>query len=101
MPFELKLASLVVFLIVHGVVHFKGWYYDYERVDMLTHFLGGLALGAFLKDYEIAIALFVGWEFFEMLLVRESRDSFKEDPLNKISDVFFGVIGFAFGFEFL
>ncbi|MDP6670506.1 MAG: hypothetical protein QGI60_01680 [archaeon] len=101
MSFELKLAALAVFLIVHGVAHFKGWYYTPERVDMLTHFLGGLALGGFLKDYEIAVPIIFGWEFFEMLLVRESRAAFKENPFNKISDLFFGILGFAFGFEFL
>ena len=100
MSFELKFAILGIFLIVHLTAHWKKWYYTEPRIDMVTHLLGGLALGAFLKDFEVAIALIIGWEIFETLLIKENRQAFRENPLNKVSDLFFGIIGFAFGFEF-
>ncbi len=101
MGLELKLATLAVFLFVQGLAHRGRWYYRYQRIDMLTHFLGGLVVGAFLKDFEIAIVLIVAWEILEMLLVRENREAFRERPLNKISDLFFGILGYYFGFDFL
>ncbi len=100
MALELKVALAALFIIVHSVAHTKGWYYRFPRVDMLTHFIGGLVVGAFIKDFEIAIALIVVWEFIEMVLVSQRSSQFKEDPLNKLSDVFFGFVGFVFGFEF-
>jgi hypothetical protein len=101
MSLGIKMAALAVFLFVQGLAHWRKWYYRYQRIDMLTHFLGGLALGAFLKDFEAAIALIVAWEFLEMLLVRENRKAFREKPLNKASDLFLGVLGYTFGLEFL
>ncbi len=100
MGIEIKVAVLLIFLIVHIVAHYKNWYYKYERIDMLTHFLGGLALGAFIKSYEVSIALIIAWEAMEHLLITEKRQAFREDPLNKLSDLFFGILGFIFGFDF-
>ena len=101
MPFEVKIAALAAFLIVHFTAHFKGWYYSKPQIDMLTHLLGGLVLGAFVKDAVFAITLIIAWELMEMLLVREKRETFKEKPLNKISDLLFGIVGYYFGFELL
>jgi hypothetical protein len=97
---DAKVALLAIFIIVQAMAHWRRWYYRYQRIDMLTHFLGGLVVGAFLKDFEIAIALIFAWEAVETLLVRENREAFRENPLNKISDLFFGFLGFYFGFEF-
>ena len=96
-----QIASIAIFLIIHGTAHWQKWYYKYPRIDMITHFFGGLALGAFIKDWQIALALIIAWELLEMLLVKENREAFKERPLNKLSDLFFGIIGFMFGLEFL
>jgi len=68
---------------------------------MITHFLGGLVLGAFVKDWQIAIALIVGWEVLETLLITGHRRAFRENPLNKLSDLFFGIMGYFFGFELI
>ena len=50
---EIKLAVLAIFLITHGIASWKKWYYKKPSVDTITHFLGGLALSAFVKDWEI------------------------------------------------
>lgn len=101
MGLEIKIAAAAVFLTVHSIAHFKGWYKTKPNIDMVTHFLGGFALGGLLKSWEIAIILFLGWEVIEMLVASGSRGTWKESTLNKVSDLFFGILGFYFGMELL
>ena len=96
-----KFAVAFIFLFVHWTARNRGWYYTHARIDMLTHLLGGLTLGAFLKDIEVSVLLIFSWELIEMILVRKERTAFKENPLNKLSDLFFGLLGFIIGFEML
>jgi len=91
---EGKIILLVLFLAAHIIASWKKWYDKRPVVDTITHFLGGLVLGAFLKDWMVAVAIIVGWEIFEMLLVSKHWRSFRETPLNKIRDVLFGLLGF-------
>lgn len=100
MSLWLKIAVLCLFLLVHGTATWRRLYYKYERIDMITHLLGGLALGAFIKDLEIGFAIIFGWEILEMALVRENRAAFRENPWNKASDLFFSAVGYYFGIEF-
>jgi len=96
-----KFLILVIFLAVHLVAHVKGWYYTRPSIDTITHFLGGLALSAFVKDWATAIALIVGWEILEMLLVNKRWHAFRETPLNKARDILIGLLGFVIGVDLL
>ena len=98
---EIKIGVLVIFLTAHGIAAWKKWYYKKPSVDTITHFLGGLALSAWIKDWGIAIALIVGWEFLEMLLVSKHWNAFREKPLNKVRDVLIGLLGFVIGVDML
>ena len=92
--FEIKFAILAVFLIAHFAAFYKKWYYKRPQIDTITHFLGGLAVGAFVKDWGVAIALIVGWELLEILMVSKYWNAFRETPLNKVQDGLFGLLGF-------
>lgn len=92
---EAKILVLAVFLAVHCIASWKKWYYKRPEIDTITHFLGGLAVGAFIKDWAIAMALIIGWEFLEMLLVSRHWKAFRETPWNKVRDFLLGVLGFA------
>ncbi len=96
---EGKILILAIFLAAHLLASWRKWYYSRPSVDKITHFLGGLALGAWVPDWTVAIALILGWEFFEMMLVNKKWKAFRESPINKITDVLFGLLGFfvAFG----
>jgi hypothetical protein len=96
-----KLSVLAIFLLVHGIASWRKWYYKKPEIDMLTHFLGGLALSAFLKDMQIAFALIVAWEILEVLLIKEGKKAFREKPLNKLRDVAMGMIGYIVGLDTL
>lgn len=96
-----KFLVLTVFLAVHVLAHVKGWYYSRPSIDTITHFLGGLALSAFVKDWTVAIALIIGWEVLEMLLVNKRWHAFRETPLNKARDILMGLLGFIIGIDFL
>ncbi len=98
---EIKIAVLVIFLLAHGIAAWKKWYYSKPSVDTITHFLGGLAVGAFIKDWSVAIALILGWEFLEMLLVSKNWKEFREKPLNKVRDVLIGLLGYFIGVDML
>ena len=91
---EIKFAILGIFLITHFTAFYKKWYYTNPHIDTITHFLGGLAVGAFIKDWAIAIALIIAWEFLEMLMVSKYWLAFRETPINKVQDVLFGLLGF-------
>ena len=99
--FEIKIVVLVIFLIAHGIAAWKKWYYKRPSVDTITHFLGGLALSAWIKDWSVALALILGWEFLEMLLVSKNWRAFREKPLNKIRDVLMGLLGYFIGVDML
>ncbi len=99
--FWVKLSVVAVFLVVHGLASWKKWYYSRPEIDMLTHFLGGLALGAFVKDWSVGFALIIAWEALEVLLIRENRRAFREHPLNKARDVLIGSLGFLFGVDLI
>jgi uncharacterized membrane protein AbrB (regulator of aidB expression) len=86
---------------VHFTAHFKQWYYSKPDIDMITHFLGGLAVSAFIKDLGVAIALILCWELLEMALVNKRWKAFREKPLNKARDFVFGLLGFLIGVDFL
>ena len=89
-----------VFLVVHGAgVHFK-WYQHYRYFDIVTHFLGGLALSAFIKIAAIALFLMVIWEIIEMLLVVKGKKNFKETFPNKLRDLLLGSAGYFMGLYF-
>ena len=96
-----KLSVLAIFLLVHGIASWRKWYYKKPEIDMLTHFLGGLALSAFLKDLHTAFALIVAWEILETLLIKENKKAFREKPLNKLRDVAIGMIGYVVGVDVL
>ncbi len=93
-PMEIKFTILAVFLITHFTAFYKKWYYTRPQIDTITHFLGGLAVGAFIKDWSIAIALIIVWEFLEMLMVSKYWRAFRETPFNKVQDALFGLLGF-------
>jgi len=93
-PLEVKILILAIFLATHAISSWKKWYYKRPQIDMITHFLGGLAVGAFIKDWAIAIALIFAWEFLEMLIVSRHWRAFRETPWNKIRDVLFGLLGY-------
>ena len=97
----LKFAVLGVFLAVHAAAYLRGWYYSKPEIDMITHFLGGLAVSAFVKDWGIAIALIIGWDIFEMLLVNKRWKAFRESPANKIRDIAIGLLGYMLGVDLL
>jgi len=90
-----KFLILIVFLTAHLVAHTKGWYYSRPTIDTITHFLGGLTLGAFVTDWATAIGLIIGWEVLEMLLVNKRWHAFRETPLNKARDILIGLLGFV------
>ncbi len=96
-----KLLVVAIFLLVHGIASWQKWYYKKPEIDMLTHFLGGLALSAFLKDLQTALALIVAWEILEVLLIKEGKKAFREKPLNKLRDVAIGMIGYIVGVDTL
>ncbi len=98
---EIKVAVLVIFLVAHSIAAWKKWYYKKPSVDTITHLLGGLALSAWVKDWAVAIAIIIGWEFLEMALVSKHWHAFREKPLNKVRDVLMGLLGFAFGVDML
>jgi len=91
---EAKILVLAVFLATHCIASWKKWYYKRPEIDMITHFFGGLAVGAFIKDWAIAIALIIGWEFLEMLLISSRWKAFRETPLNRVRDVLCGFLGY-------
>jgi len=62
---EAKILVLAIFLIVHFTAHYKQWYYSKPDIDMITHFFGGLAVSAFIKDLGVAIAILLGWKFWK------------------------------------
>jgi len=98
---ETKFAVLAVFLLAHGFASWKKWYYTKPEIDMITHFLGGLAVSAFIKDWYIAIALIIGWDILEMLLVNKRWKMFRESPMNKARDIAIGTLGFLLGVDVL
>jgi len=100
-PLVPKFAALIIFLAVHLVANWKKWYYTRQGIDMITHFLGGLVLGAFIRDSAVAVALILGWEFLEMALVSKHWHAFRETPANKIRDVLLGLLGYVIGFGML
>jgi len=100
-PLLPKFIILGVFLLAHGIASWKKWYNSRPSIDTITHFLGGLALSAWVKDWSIAFALIVGWEFFEMLLINKHWRAFRETPLNKIRDVLMGLLGYLIGVDIL
>ena len=91
---EIKFTILGIFLITHFTAFYKKWYYTRPHIDTITHFLGGLTVGAFIKDWSIAIALIIAWEFLEMLMISKYWRAFRETPINKIQDVLGGFLGF-------
>ena len=93
-----KFIILLIFLGAHLFVSKKGWYYKYASVDVLTHFLGGLTLGAFLKDHTIAVGLIFLWELLEAVLSRPEKLKFKESAWNKARDVLSSLLGYLIGF---
>ncbi len=100
-PLFPKFFVLAIFLLAHGIAAWRKWYYSKPSVDTITHFLGGLAVGAFIKDWSVAIALILGWEFLEMLLVSKNWKAFREKPLNKVRDVLMGLLGYFIGVDML
>ena len=100
-PLIPKFAILAIFLGVHFIASYKKWYYSRPDIDTISHFLGGLTLGAFIQDMGIAIALILIWEFIEMALVNRRWRAFRETPLNKIRDVLLGLLGYVIGFGML
>jgi len=98
---ETKFVVLAVFLVVHGFASWKKLYYTKPNIDMITHFLGGLAVSAFIKDWYIAIALIIGWDILEMLLVNKRWKMFRESPMNKARDIAIGTLGFLLGVDVL
>ena len=100
-PLLPKLVVSGIFLLAHGLASWKKWYYSRPSIDTITHFLGGLALSAWVKDWWIAIAIIFGWEFLEIVLVSRHWQAFRETPMNKIRDVLMGLLGFFIGVDFL
>lgn len=98
---EGKVFVLIIFLAAHGLATWKKWYYRKPSVDTITHFLGGLAVSAWIKDWTVAIALILGWEFLEAVLVSKNWKAFRETPLNKVRDVLIGLLGYFIGVDFL
>jgi len=98
-PLITKFIVLGIFLVAHGIASWKKWYDKKPSVDTITHFLGGLAVSAFIKDWAVAIALIVGWEFLEMLLVSKHWRAFRESPINKVRDVLMGLLGYFIGVD--
>ncbi|MBN2067081.1 MAG: hypothetical protein JW744_01290 [Candidatus Diapherotrites archaeon] len=96
-----KLLVVAIFLVVHGLASWRKWYFTRPEIDTITHFFGGLAVSAFIKDWITAIALIVGWEVLEAVLVRKNRANFREKPLNKLRDVLFGLLGYFIGVDIL
>jgi hypothetical protein len=96
-----KFIVLGIFLAAHGLAAKMGWYHKKPSVDTITHFLGGLAVSAWIKDWSIAIALIIGWEFLEMMLVSKHWRAFRESPLNKARDVLMGLFGYFIGVDML
>jgi len=96
-----KFLFLAIFLAAHALASWKKWYYKKPEIDTITHILGGLVLGAFIKDWTVGFALIIAWEAMEVLLIRENRRAFREAPLNKARDIIVGAIGFLFGLDML
>ena len=96
-----KFIVLGIFLLAHGIAAKMGWYHRKPSVDTITHFLGGLAVSAFIKDWTVAFALIIGWEVLEMLLVSEHWKAFRETPLNKARDILMGLFGYFIGVDML
>lgn len=93
-----KLIILAIFLTVHLFASERGWYYKHTSVDVITHFLGGLTLGAFLKELPIAFGLIFLWELLEAALSKPDKLRFKESPLNKARDILSSTLGYLIGF---
>jgi len=93
-----KYAITALFLAAHGIASWKKWYYKKPSVDTITHFLGGMMVGAWVGDWTVAIALILGWEFLEMVLIRERRQAFRESPINKARDVLVGLLGYLISY---
>jgi len=95
------LILIAAFIAIHCAANKYNWYQNFPYVDIVTHFLGGLILGMFVKELVLGLGLVFLWELFEALLVKESRDKFKESPMNKLRDVLIGLAGFLIGVDFL
>ena len=100
-PLIVKFIVSGLFLFAHGLAFYKGWYQKRPSVDTITHFLGGLFLSAWVKDWLVALALILCWEFLEMLLVNKRWRAFRETPINKVRDVLFGLLGYFIGVDMI
>ena len=93
MAFEqFGLEIILIFVIAHLTAVIMKWYETYPDVDVITHFLGGMALGVLVKDVTIAIFVIIVWEIIEIILSRPGIPTFNEKLPNKVRD---GIIGFA------
>ncbi len=84
---------LFVFLVVHFTSDYFKLYQKTTYIDIVTHFIGGLALGFFIKDFTFAFVLLIAWEALEVLLIRRGSEKFKETWQNKVRDLFAGFAG--------
>jgi hypothetical protein len=100
-PLIPKFIVTVLFLLVHGLASYYRWYEKRPAIDMITHFLGGLFLGVWIKVWLVAFALIIGWEFLEMCLVTKYWKAFRETPINKVFDVLFGLLGYFIAVDML
>jgi hypothetical protein len=96
MAFEqFGLEIILVFAIVHLTAVIMEWYNTYPDVDVITHFLGGMALGILVKNVALAVALILLWEVIEIVLSRPWKKEFNETLPNKVRDVIIGFAGWA------
>jgi len=85
----------LLFAIVQTYASLARLYEKYPSVDMLTHFLGGLALGALVKDFVLAVSIILIWEALEIVLIKPGKPTYRETLENKIRDGIITLVGWA------
>ena len=98
---ETGLLVFLVFLAIHVIGVLLKWYEKLRYFDVLTHFLGGISLSIFIKNFTLAFFLILTWEVVEMALVVPGKKKFREDLPNKLRDLFFGIAGYLIGIYWL
>lgn len=100
----LLLSAALAALNLYGLHHYLYW--RYEWFDVFMHFLGGLAIGAFLVGFLVRCrpllylvlfyALVVGWEVFEYLfgIPRASNYAF-DTALDLLMDTFGAAVAYG------
>ena len=63
----------------------------------LIHSLSGFTAGLVGIPRVLWILIMVGWEILEQIILTQEEPDWKEPPINIVSDVVFGFIGYEIG----